>query len=264
MKQLPDIDRNFLATEGKKIVDFANSNLDQLTGKCQEKIITQDYYLGILRRQCIILSDIVSLLKHSSHNNFTSIFVLCRCLADDFLYVTYLKTKPNEDENIIRINGSAYSQSFKALEILTNSNHKHFNGSYPFYLTKNGLEKVKTIFSSREENDIYFKNKELFTFKSFMQLTQIAEKIDDFEISKTTLRAFFLWKEFSDFIHYSNMTFELEIDDSSTQIYYRYIEETMMYSFNTVEMAFRYFAKMYNLEIIMDASLNDRYFMEIV
>lgn len=264
MEELPDIDKIFLAVEAKKIIDFANANLDQLYGKCQEPDTTQDYFLGILRRQIIILYDLNELLKSSVHNNFTTLFVLCRCLTDDFLFMTYLKThKEKEDESIIKITASAYSKSFKALEILAQSNHKHFNGEYPFYLNNEEFEKLKVIFQSKETNDKYFKDKETFTFKAFLQLTQLAEHITDFELSKTTLRAFYLWKEFSDFIHYSNITFELEMNEKHNQIYLRHIEETLTYCFNTVEMAFRYFADKHKLKTICNKELSERYFINV-
>jgi len=255
----PDINKEFIAIETKKIIDFANINLEQLFGKCQEKETTQDYFLGILRRQSIILYDLLTILKNSNHNNFTSLFILCRCLTDDFLYVFYLKTQPEEYENIIRIEANAYSKSFQGFEILVESNRKHFDGSYPFYLTENELSKLKKHFKSKVENDKYFKNKDNFIFKSFIQLTQLAGKTVDFELSKLTLRAFHLWKEFSDFIHYSNLTFQLEMNENNYQIYLRYLEETLLYSCNTVEMAFRYFKERDGLTLIIDPELEKRY-----
>ena len=53
-----------LSRLAKMISDLANSNLDQLKGKCQNKDDIQDYYLGILQRQAILLSDLAALLKN--------------------------------------------------------------------------------------------------------------------------------------------------------------------------------------------------------
>ncbi|HXB40676.1 MAG TPA: DUF5677 domain-containing protein [Bacteroidia bacterium] len=262
MEKLPDINKEFLAIEAKKIIDFANANIEQLNGKCQKKDTTQDYFLGILRRQTIILYDLIALLKNSPHKNFTSLFILCRCLIDDFLFVFYLKTQPDEDENIVRINANAYSKSFQGLEILTESNEKHFNGTYPFYLNKEEFSKLKEHFKSKAENEKYFKDREKFNFKAFLQVTQIADKTEDFELSKLTLRAFFLWKNFSDFIHYSNLTFELEMNTGNEQNYLRQIEETLLYSFNTVELSFRYFAKRDNIKLKVEEELQKRYIIK--
>jgi len=259
---LPDINKEFLAVEAKKILDFANANLGQLKGKWGKKDTTQDYFLGIIRRQTIILYDLIALLQNSPHNNFTSLFILCRCLADDFLYVFYLKMHNDEDENIVRISANAYNKSFMALDVLTESNHKHFNGEFPFYLTRGKLNELKNYFKSKNENAKFFKDKEKFVFKSFLQLTQLAGKTEDFELSKLTLRAFYLWKQFSDFVHYSNSTFGLEMNNENEQTYLRMIEEVFLYTFNTVELAFRYFIKKHNLKLIVDPKLNERYIIK--
>lgn len=254
-----NVTREFLAAEAQKIIDFGNRNLEQISAKCQKQETTQDYYLGIMRRQVIILYDLQTLLKGSPHTNFTSLFILSRCLLDDFLFLFFLKTHDDEEENIVRINANGYGKSFQALEIIMESNHRHFNGAYPFYLTKDELEKIKSIFKSKPNNDKYFKKKDHFTFKSFMQLTQVADKIEDFELSKLSLRVHFLWKEFSTYVHYTNLTFESEInvDDDITNLLK--IEEVLLYVFNSIELAFRFFSERNGLKLLVDAELEDRY-----
>lgn len=52
------ITTNELSEEAKKMFELANANLNLLAGKCQKKHEEQDYYLGIIRRQAIVFSDL--------------------------------------------------------------------------------------------------------------------------------------------------------------------------------------------------------------
>ncbi len=178
-----------------------------------------------------------TLLIKRPHTNYTSLFILCRCLVDDFIYVTYLKTHDAEEENIIRINASSYFKSFEGLKVLADSNTKHFQGKYEHYLTQESYNELLKSFKEKPSNSKYFKPNTNFTWKAFMQFKQLTENITDNELTKTTFRAHYLWKEFSDFIHYSKITFEMEIKEDSTQEYLQHIGETLMYCFNTIEMS---------------------------
>jgi hypothetical protein len=265
MEKLPDINREFLAKEAKKIIDFANSNIVQINGQDPQGYdCTEEYYLGMLRRQTILLYDIETLLDNSQHQNLTTLAILCRCLLDDFLTVVYLKTKPNESDNILCITGKAFRHTFDSLEVLTKSNDNHFNGKYTYYLTQEELEANKITFKDKPKNKGFFVDGNDFPLKGFKQFTNMYKEIDGFELTKITSRSFYLWKEFSDFVHYSTITYNLEVNKSNEQTYFRSIEETLYNSLNTIEMSFRYFVAKYNLEFKIDADLNDRYLMNIM
>ena len=101
--ELP-VDRSFLAKESLKIHSCTEENLRLLGGKCTSKESTQDYFLGIIRRQSILTMDLSTILEKSQGNNLTTPLVICRCLIDDFLHLFYLINNSNQEENIIRIN----------------------------------------------------------------------------------------------------------------------------------------------------------------
>jgi len=259
MHEFEELNKALIITEAKKVAAFADSNLGQLAGMCQEKIMLQDYYLGMIRRQAILLSDIAILIEHTAHHNISSIFIIVRCLLDDFLHVLYFKLNGDEEENITKLNADVHRQMFKSVEVIMESNHLHFEGQNPFYITDEAFVALKEQFINRGENDIYFVNKGQFRFKKFKTLLEIASGITDFDLSKLSQRAFYFWKDTSEFIHYSNTTFEKEINADNKQHNLAILEEIILYSYNTIELSFRYFRDLHAFDLIDEDNLAERY-----
>ena len=78
---------NDLSHLAKIISDLANSNLDQLKGKCQEENDMQDYYLGILQRQALLLLDLSTILKNRNSKYISTPYIILRRLIDDFMHI---------------------------------------------------------------------------------------------------------------------------------------------------------------------------------
>jgi len=264
MPEFQPLSEALIISEAKKVAAFADANLNQLDGLCEEKILLQDYYLGMIRRQAILLNDIATLFEHTAHHNISSIFILARCLLDDFLHVFYLKLNEEEEENITKLNADVHRQMFNSVEVIMQSNHEHFNGQNPFYITDAEFAALKEQFANREENDAYFSNKAEFRFKKFKKLSEIATGIEDFELSKLSQRAFYFWKDTSEFIHYSNTTFEKEINPDNRLHNLAVIEEIILYAYNTVELSFRYFRDLHALNLIDEENLGERYAINYV
>ncbi len=111
------------------------------------------------------------------------------------------------------------------------------------------FQALKDIFTGKQENDKYFTDKTQFRFKTFIPLYQVAESIThsrDVEIFKD--RAFYLWKEFSSFVHYSNSSFYLE--SNPNQLNLQKIEEGFQYCYNSIYLAFKYFERTFGIEFI--------------
>lgn len=247
-----------LTNEAKLLGDLANSNLDSLNGKLMEKNEIPDYYLGILRRQAILLIDLERILHNRNPEMITTPFIILRSLIDDFLHILYLELHADREEEIVKINASSYKQSFRSIEDLTNSNHNHFNGQYIHYLTNEQFQDLKNTFLSKDINDKYFIDKDNFRFKNFKPLSGVAEDIThsrSVEIFKD--RAFYLWKEFSSFVHYSNFSFYLEMNADPLNLYK--IEEGLQYCYNTIYLAFKYFERNMNIDFKDNEELRERH-----
>ena len=247
-----------LTKEAKLLAKLANANLANLDGKCPDKIEVQDYYLGILRRQAILHLDLERVLTNRHSELITTPSILLRSLMDDFLHLLYLELHADKEEEIIKINAKAHYQIFKSIEELTISNHKHFNGVYGHYLNKEQFQELKEVFNGKPENDKYFSNKENFKFKGFLTLSKVADSIvhsRDVEIFKD--RAFYLWKDFSSFVHYSNTSFYLETNPDPINL--QKMEEGFQYCYNSIYLSFKYFERTHGINFIDNEELRERH-----
>ncbi len=247
-----------LTNEAKLLAELANLNLANIDGICLEKVEVQDYYIGILRRQAILHLDLVRVLNNRNPDLITTPSILLRSLMDDFLHLLYLELHKGREEEIVKINAKTYNLVFKSLEDLTISNHKHFNDAYEHYLNNEQFQALKDTFKEKPENEKYFSNKAQFKFKSFFTLSQLAENIThsrDVEICKD--RAFYLWKDFSSFVHYSNASFYLETNP--TPINLQKMNEGFQYCYNSIYLSFKYFERTLGIEFIDNADLRERH-----
>lgn len=249
---------NELSHLAQMISDLANSNLDQLEGKCQNEDDIQDYYLGILQRQAILLSDLAALLKNRNSKYISTPYIILRSLLDDFLHLVYFHLCKERDNEIIKVNAVAYKQSFVSLNNLTDSNYENFEGKYPFYLKKEEVEEVKNTFVSKLENQKYFQHPSRFKFKDFMTFDTLVHRITHSRETKIYRdRAYYLWKEFSSFVHYSTYSFKMEMQDTPENM--NIIDESFQYCYNSVFLSFQYFVSELDLKFIDNEILNKRY-----
>lgn len=247
-----------LSSLAKMISDLANSNLEQLEGKCQDEEDTQDYYLGILQRQAILLSDLSTLLRDRNSKYISTPYILLRSLLDDFIHLLYFHLCKERDSEIVKVNAVAYKQSFVSLVNLTNSNYENFEGKYPFYLKKEEVEELKSNFVDKLENQKYFQVPSRFKFKEFITFDALVRRISHSRETKIYRdRAYYLWKEFSSFVHYSTYSFKMEMQDAPENMHI--IDECFQYCYNSVYLSFQYFVSIFELQFIDNEVLNKRY-----
>ena len=238
---------NDLSNIANKLSILANENLTLLEGRCQDTIEIQDYYIGILRKQALLLSDLSLILQNRNSENISTPFILLRSLLDDFLHLLYLETHNDRKTEITKINAEAFKYNFNSLIDLTNSNYKHFSGKYPFYMTNEQLQAIKNKFKAKEINKKYLKNPAEFKFKAFKSFGDMVKSISHSrEVDIFKDRAYFLWKHFSSFVHYSNSSFEYELQDAKENM--NMIDESFQYCYNSIYLSFKYFERELKIE----------------
>ncbi len=249
---------NDLSEDAKKLSELANENFGLLTGKCHEVIEIQDYYLGILRRQAILLSDLSLILKNRNSEYVSTPFIILRSLLDDFIHLLYLENHNEREIEITKINADSYKYSFNSLKDLTDSNYEHFDGKYKFYLTHEQLQTIRDKFIGKEKNKKYFKDPDKFSFKKFKHFNDMTKC---FSISRNVDifrdRAYYLWKEFSSFVHYSNYSFEYENQNAPENL--NMIDESFQYCYNSIYLAFKYFERTLNIKFKDNIELRKKY-----
>ncbi len=86
------------------------------------------FYLELLKRQVLLLSDICLLLQITSKTQLISVFILFRCLLDDFILLLYVASKGYDEEVLIAYNSKMFSEHFKSMRESRDFNHKYFEG----------------------------------------------------------------------------------------------------------------------------------------
>jgi len=253
--------RNNIIELHNKLVKFGNENFEQIEKLNLEPNDEHDStYIGMLLRQITINNDLSSLLKNKNHGYLTSEFILLRCLIDDFIHITYIVNQENSEEVIIEFNADAISNNFKKLSELAKLNEEKLGGNYPFYPTYNFMEEVKEKIKNSPRRQQYFSDKDNFKFKTFKPTGNLIRDLGDTEYSHRLRRAYFIWRKLSDFVHYSNSSFEEEQRiDPETDSTYTEFAEIISYSYMTILNCFGHFANRYGLTIIDSQNLASYY-----
>lgn len=234
----------------KRITDFAEDNLKQLGERCQTEELMQDFYLGLIRRQSVFSIDFSSILNQSLHNTYISLLILSRCIIDDYIRLTYIQSQTDPFEALVKMNADAYKKIITNLEKLADVNEKIGMGKVPYYPTKELVQETKEKFKGKEKNKKYFDNIEQFKLKSFPSTRSIIESFALDKLGGSMNRAFYIWRHLSDYVHYSNCSFELEINPDNYGANMNYMQECIFYSYKVIKLSFVFFEKRDSLKLI--------------
>ena len=245
---------NQLAEIALRLYKMANENIRQIEEKKPERSEVLVYYLGMLRRQAIMSYDLHVMLKGRPEENLTTPYILLRSLMDDFLHVLYLDLHSNPPEKINRINAKGYKENFESLKNLTNSKNQDYYGEKFDYLSQEQLEALEATFMGKAENKKYLNTNG--DFKGFLQVRQVADAIDGSEHCNVARdRAYYYWKSFSSFVHYSNWCYEYELVSDIIKL--QHMEECFQYVFNTIFLSFKHFNRTLSAPFACDRFLQE-------
>jgi hypothetical protein len=245
----------------KSIVQFGNENFEQIEKLNLDPNDEHDStYSGMILRQITINNDISTLLKNKNRGYLTSEFILLRCLIDDFIHVTYIVNQENSEEVIIDFNADAISKNYTKIFDLATLNEEKLGGNYPHYPTYALMEEIKEKIKNSPKRQQYFKDKINFKFKSFKTTGNLIRDLGDIYYAHQLRRAYFIWRKLSDYVHYSNSTFETEqMINPETDSTFTEFAEIISYSYMTIVNCFIHFSKRYNLKLIDTNNLQSYY-----
>lgn len=245
----------------ERISVFASENLEEIQKVVKDNTIELDStYAGIVIRQYAIINDLKILFEKKVNGYLTSEFILFRCIIDDYIHFTYVVNQEDKEESVIEMNADAYNKNFKKLEELAEFNEKELEGKYPYYPTMELLNSVKIQFRDNPKNDNKFVDKETFKLKSFPSTGNLIRGLDDNDYSHSLRRAYFLWRRYSDFVHYSYFSYAQEVlIDPLTDETYSEFAEIIYYSYMNILNSMQYFVDKYGLEIKDSNNLAEYY-----
>ncbi|MBS1508089.1 MAG: hypothetical protein JSS79_15730 [Bacteroidetes bacterium] len=195
------------------------------------------YLLGIMNRHSIILEDVANILSQKHESRLMSAFILSRCLLDDFLTILYFHNKQYDNSVFINHTSEAYKQKLKMVTESRKINEKYFEGKQIGMATKEIERGQYESFCSIESNKILFKNFKKREFKSFPKTGSAFAELIKSDTNAASANSYVLWKFFSQYVHYSLVTYELEQAKGARQIEVRQLKEVLSYCYKTIFMA---------------------------
>ena len=249
---MPTFTKNNLITLHNRIVKFTDENLQKI--EKLEVDLNEEYdsfFLGMIIRQHTLNNDFSILFGSDTSSNLTSKNILYRCLIDDFIQIIYISNEEDNYEMVTKLNADSIKKNFNKLMDLAELNEKNLGGNYPFYPTYEVMEGVKQKIIDSPKREQYFTDKANFKFKSFKATGNIIRELKDDDNHLHQLRrAYFIWRKYSDSVHYSNLTFEEEqaIDPEKDSTYTEYAE-IISYSYLTTLECLKHFEEKYDFDI---------------
>lgn len=244
-----------------RISIFASENLNEIQKVVKDNTIELDStYAGMVIRQYTIINDLKILFEKKTDGYLTSEFILFRCIIDDYIHLTYIVNQDDKEEAIINMNADAYNKNFHKLEELAKFNEEELEGKYPYYPTMELLESLQMQFKDDPKNDNKFTNKEAFKFKNFPPTSKLISKLGDACYSHSLRRAYYLWRSYSDLVHYSYFSYAHEVlIDPLTDDTYSEFAEIIYYSYMNILNSMQYFVGKYGLEMKDSNNLAEYY-----
>ncbi len=204
-----------IQSQTRSLVTFAQKNLrriHQAIGNDNSEIY--DFYYGLIRRHTVLNRDIENIISDDNHNSFISLYIISRCILDDYIRIKYITSQLNSDETIICLNADARKKNFDNLFSMAKVNEEFIHKQPPYYPTIQLVEDIKKNFLDEHYSDKYFTDKANFKFKQFPTTRNIVDNYPSNE-KASMYRSFYLWRHFSDYIHFSSFSAHLEINESS-------------------------------------------------
>ncbi|AYQ31268.1 hypothetical protein [Runella sp. SP2] len=235
----------------KRVSEFASDNLEILSKVGID--VNDEFdstYVGMIVRQHTITTDLKLLFSNKKSNTLTSELVLFRCLVDDFIHLTFIFNQADKNEQILNLNGDAISKNLNKLSELAIFNEEKLNGSYPYYPTRQLIEEIKEKIKKAPNRQQYIINQEDLKFRTFKSTGNLIRSLDNSDYTHSLIRAYFIWRKLSDFVHYSNFSYEEEqqLDPTKDNTYTEFAE-IISYSYKTVLHSLVHFSDKYGIEI---------------
>ncbi len=234
----------------EKISNLAYDILIQLNEHKIKPTYIDEFYLGILMRIRSFTRDIMLLLKSNHENQITSVFVLLRVMIDDFirLFSVYARPKTMKEE-IIKIEADAHDHRFKSINESASINNQFFNGNKEGYSTQEFYDEAVNKFKENPKNDKFFSNKETFKFKKLPPISNTFKIMQNDIKVNANIHSFAIYKFLTQYVHFSNLTLDIQRTPSVRELEINQIEEILLYSYKALLMIYDYFNKTYPIKL---------------
>jgi len=228
------------------IYQIGNENREILRGQVDPRDDEAVYFLGLMERATVFAGDLVNIVTHTRTGSFTSVYILGRCIMDDFITMEYVLRSDDRKETVLEINSDAMRQNLQKVEDLVSLNEKVFEGKFPYYPTTEFMADVRVKFFSRDDSGKYLlegSSAATLKFKKNSNMSEMAvaagRKTDD-----SIGRAYFFWRLWSDYVHFAPLTFGMEMENQKDMAtVYKNLQELFLHLYQIIRKALVFFIK---------------------
>ncbi len=209
----------------------------------------ETFYLALLTRSVIILSDLSIILDSNSKQPSTSSYILCRVLLDDFIRLLSVDLSNNPEEEIIKIQAEALDHRLKTAEFSAKFNEKYFESKHKQLSTKELVTDERQRLLANPNYDVYFSSKVgKGKFKKSENIAILCEALINDKSNLTQVeRSYALYKELTRHVHYSHITYPFPSVEAEQQAETQIFEEFFLYCYRMIQVHFNFFSKKYSL-----------------
>lgn len=195
----------------------------------------QQFLIGIVKRQAVLLADISTLLANNSMAHQQSTLILCRCIVDDFLLILYLHSKEFAEQEFINHTAKTRNEQLKERRISRAINNKYFQGKNEGMFTNESVREGEDLFFNNPRNHVYLSNiKKRKFIDAFPSTKNIVESLPMNPIFKANAHQLFTWKYLSSYVHYSILTFEKETMEGVRESDMEHVHSVIYAAHNTL------------------------------
>jgi hypothetical protein len=167
---------------------------------------------------------------------------------DDYITMEYVLRSEKRIDEVQKINADAMRQNLQKMEELVVVNENVFGGKFPYYPTRELMVEVRERVFNRADSDKYILNKvssspAAMKFKRHMSMSDMA-MIAGKEKDDNIARAYYFWRQWSDYVHFSSFTFNMEIENEKdiTNLF-KSLQEMFLHLYRVVRQTLRFFIK---------------------
>lgn len=240
----------------QEISDIAKDILLQINNLRIMPNFVEQFFIGMLRRERILLRDVASLLSNNDDDQITSAFIVLRVLLEDFIRVFGIYTSSSMVDEVVKIQADALWHKFKNISQSVKINNDFHSGEHASLYTQDKFDKEKQKILDNPEYDIFFEDKAKFKFKKMPHVADLFEQIRNNVKTNANVHSYVIYKHLTQYVHFSNSTSYLDNDTNVRKFEIDQLAEILLYVYKMLLMEYQF------LNIRYTISLNDTKVLE--
>lgn len=219
-----------------QIAELAETMAHQIPPHVQidRDLESQVLYFKLIRHSNI-MRDVSRLLTANPEQRLGNVFILLRCMLEDFITIYYLKMKYYDRELIFKSLGENFYNRIKMMKETAEINLRFYNSSMEGLIPFDYVQAEKNRITANPENDNLFVDKKNFKLKRFPSPRDIFKELPVDDSTAANAPSIISWIDYSEYVHHSIVSARGDADAAVNAIKIRQLKSTMLYAYKIVE-----------------------------